>query len=68
MENIKRPFEISQRVLQAHCQSLTSVLSNQSMQKSYFSPCNIDSNEIVKEIIELFIFDKLIKINFNPKI
>ena len=33
MEIIKRPFEISQRILQAHCQSPTSQRYNQSFVK-----------------------------------
>ncbi|MDP2087812.1 MAG: hypothetical protein Q8J84_00245 [Flavobacteriaceae bacterium] len=38
MENIKRPFEISQRILQAHCQSHTSQRYNQSFVKELAKP------------------------------
>ena len=38
MENIKRPFEISQRILQAHCQSPTSQRYNQSFVKELAKP------------------------------
>lgn len=38
MENIKRPFKISQRILQAHCQSPTSQRNNQSFVKELAEP------------------------------
>jgi hypothetical protein len=38
MENIKRPFEISQRILQAHCQSPRSQHCNQSFVKELANP------------------------------
>jgi hypothetical protein len=38
MENIKRPFEISHRILQAHCQSPMSQRSNQSFVKELAKP------------------------------
>ena len=38
MENIKRPFAISQRILQAHCQSPTSQRYNQSFVKELAKP------------------------------
>lgn len=38
MENIKRPFEIIQRILQAHCQSHTSQRYNQSFVKELVKP------------------------------
>ena len=38
MEIIKRPFEISQRILQAHCQSPTSQRTNQSFVKELAKP------------------------------
>ena len=38
MEIIKRPFEISQRILQAHCQSPTSQRYNQSFVKELAKP------------------------------
>ncbi len=38
MENIKKPFAISQRILQAHCQSPTSQRYNQSFVKELAKP------------------------------
>ena len=38
MDNIKRPFKISQRILQAHCQSPTSQRFNQSFVKEPAKP------------------------------
>jgi citrate lyase synthetase len=38
MENIKRPFAISQRILQEHCQSPTSQRYNQSFVKELAKP------------------------------
>jgi hypothetical protein len=38
MENIKRPFEISQRIFQAHCQSPRSQRYNQSFVKELAKP------------------------------
>ena len=38
MEIIKRPFAISQRILQAHCQSPTSQRYNQSFVKELVKP------------------------------
>ncbi len=38
MDNFKRPFKISQRIMQAHCQSPTSQLYNQSFVKELAKP------------------------------
>ena len=49
MENIKRPFEISQRILQAHCQSHTNHRLNQSFVKELAKPTHNRQTTKTKE-------------------